>query len=322
MMTGKRTLRTCLVGLLVAFLWVQDETPARADDSAPMSLEQIVQIALEANLDVRVSDKETEAAQFAKKGSRANFYPVLNTTYQYKRNEREISSSFAGVITPEEEYAFVASVTQPVFSGFSITNQYKMAKLSLGMAKSNQKRVRQDVVLGATRAYFEILKAEKLLRVSKETVTQVAAQTDVVNNFYQVGMSPLNDLLESQVLLAEAKQQVVFTKNNLETAKSFMNLLLRRPTSQPIAVVDMLDYQSFETDLEACIQTALMNRVEINLSDMQVSLAEKDIQLAKRTYYPTLNLQYNYYRFGTEWDVDGGDGFDDYETWDVRAIAS
>jgi len=322
MMTGKRTLGTCLVGLLVAFVWVQDLTPAMAEDSAPMSIEQIVQIALEANLDVRVSDKETEAAQFAKKGSRANFYPVLNTTYQYKRNEREISSSFAGVITPEAEYAFVASVTQPVFSGFSITNQYKMAKLSLGIAKANQKRVRQDVVLDATRAYFEILKAEKLLSVSKETVTQVAAQTDVVNNFYEVGMSPLNDLLESQVLLAEAKQQVVFTKNNLETAKSYMNLLLRRPTSQPIAVVDMLDYQSFETGLEACIQTALMNRVEINVSDMQVSLAEKDIQLAKRTYYPTLNLQYNYYRFGTEWNVEGGDGFDDYETWDLRAIAS
>jgi len=190
------------------------------------------------------------------------------------------------------------------------------------MAKANQKKVRQDVILDATQAYFEILKAEKLLSVSKETVTQVSAQTDVVNNFYQVGMSPLNDLLESQVLLAEAKQQVVLAKNNLETAKSYMNLVLRRPIHQPIEIVDMLEYTPFEFDLDYCIDTALENRIEIKMSDIEVALAEKDIDLAKRSYYPTVSLQGNYYRFGTEWDVSGGEGIDDEDTWDIRAIAS
>jgi outer membrane protein len=306
---------------MVTSLWVPVELHAAESDSSPLTLEQIIQIALEANLDIKAASKETDAAAFAKKSSRAEFYPTLNATYQYKYNEEEIKN-----FGPDkEEYSFVFSATQPLFSGFAITNQYKIAELGLDMAKANKKLVRQDVVLDATRAYFEILKAEKLLSVSKETVRQVSAQTDVVQNFYDVGMSPLNDLLESQVLLAEAKQQVVFAKNNLEIARSNMNRLLRRPTHQPIAVVDMLDVAPITYDLDTSIQMALDNRIEISMSDIEVALAEKDIELAKRTYYPTLNLQLNYYRFDEDWLVNfDEEGVDEsnLSVADVRAIAS
>jgi outer membrane protein len=321
-MSKNKTLKTCLSCFLIAFFWAQGSLAAGETESIPLSLQQIIQIALETNLDIKTSSKETEAAEYAKKGSKTNFYPILNTTYQYKRNEKEISSYSAGVIVPEDEYALVASITQPLFSGYSITNQYKMADLNLDLTKANKKRVRQDVTLEATRAYFEILRAEKLFSISKETVTQVSAQTDVVNNFYQVGMSPLNDLLESQVLLASAKQEVVLTRGNLETTRAYMNTLLRRPIYQSIEVVDMLDFKPFEFDLDYCIKTALDKRIEFKMSEIEVELAETDIELAKRTYYPTVSLQGNYYRVGTEWDVSGGDGIEDEDTWDIRAVAS
>ncbi|MFC1876801.1 TolC family protein [Thermodesulfobacteriota bacterium] len=315
-------LKGCLYCFLIILFWAQGTLAAEEVKSSPLSLQQVIQMALEANLDIKTSIKETEAAEYAKKMSRTSFYPILNTTYQYKRNEKEISSPFMGVITPEDEYMLVASITQPLFSGFSITNQYKMAELNLDLTKANKKRIRQDVAIEATKAYFEILKAEKLLGISKETVRQVSVQTDVVNNFYQVGMSPLNDLLESQVLLAGAKQEVVLTRSNLDITRSYLNILLRRPIHQPIEIIDMLDYKPFEFDLDFCIRTALEKRIELKMSDIEIALAEKDILLAKRTYYPTLNLQGSYYRFGTEWDVNGGEGIGDEETWDIKAIAS
>ena len=321
-MSGKNSLKVCLYCLLIIFFWVQGTLAADAVDSSPLSLQQIIQIALEENLDVKTSSKETEAAEYAKKGSRTNFYPILNTTYKYRRNEKEVRSPFVGIVTPEERYTLAASITQPLFSGFSITTQYKMAELNLDLTKANKKRVRQDVTLEATNAYFEILKAEKLLSISKETVTQVSVQTDVVNNFYQVGMSPLNDLLESQVLLARAKQEVVLTGSNLEVARSYMNTLLRRPIRQAIELVDMLDDKSFKFDLDFCIRTALEKRVELKMSDIEIELAEKDILLAKRTYYPTVNLQGSYYRVGDKWDVSGGEDINDEDTWDISAIAS
>jgi outer membrane protein TolC len=294
-----------------------------ADDiETPLSLKAIIHTALDANLGIENSRQETTAALAKKNESRTYFYPTFNATYQYKRNEDEISSPLIGIITPEEEYTFIASVTQPLFTGFSVLNQYKMAELGLNLAKTNEKLVRQVVILQATKAYYLILKAEKFVKVTKETVTQISAQKDVVNNFYKVGMSPLNDLLEVEVSLANAKQNVIRALNDLESAKSQMNVILRRPIDQFIAVVDRLSYDPFAYDLKYCLSQADQNRLEIQIADMEIALAEKDIELRKKDYYPTVSLQGSYYRFGTEWDVNGGDGISDESTWDIKAIAS
>ena len=295
---------------------------------SPLSLKSVIQIALDANLRIENSRQETTAALAKKNESRTYFYPTFNATYQYKRNEDEITSPspIPGgediVISPEEEYTFMASVTQPLFTGFSVLNQYKMADLGLNLAKTNEKLARQNVILQATNAYYLILKAEKFVYVTKETVKQISAQKEVVNNFYKVGMSPLNDLLEVDVSLANAKQNVIRALNDLESAKSQMNLILRRPIDQPINIVDILSYDPFAFDLRYCLNQADENRLEIQIADIEISLAEKDIELDKKNYYPTVSLQGSYYRFGTEWDVDGGDGISDEDTWDIKAVAS
>jgi outer membrane protein len=294
----------------------------------PLSLKTVIHIALDANLDIENSRQETTAALAKRNESRTYFYPTFNATYQYQRNEEEISSPgpIPGgediVIAPEDEYTFIASITQPLFTGFSVLNQYKMAEMGFNLAKTNEKLARQDVILQATKAYYLILKAEKFVKVTKETVTQISAQKDVVNNFYKVGMSPLNDLLEAEVLLANAKQRVIRSLNDLASAKSQMNVILRRPIDQPIDVVDMLSYDPFAYDLKYCLTQADENRLELKITDMEIALAEKDIELRKKDYYPTVSLQGSYYRFGTEWDVNGGDGISDESTWNIKAVAS
>ena len=98
MMSGKNSFKACLHCLLIIFFWVQGSLAADTVESSPLSLQQIIPIALEANLDVKTSSKETEAAEYAKKGSRTNFYPILNTTYKYSRNEKEVRSPFENVV--------------------------------------------------------------------------------------------------------------------------------------------------------------------------------------------------------------------------------
>ena len=318
----KKKLPLIVLCLLIIQFFSGQGVLAANEIETPLSLKKAILIALDANLGIENFRQETNAALAKKNESRTYFYPTFNATYQYKRNEEENSSPLIGIITPEEEYTFIASVTQPLFTGFSVLNQYKMTKLGLNLAKTNEKLARQDVILQATTAYYLILKAEKFVNVGKETVTQISAQKDVVNNFYKVGMSPLNDLLEAEVLLANAKQRVVRALNDLESAKSQMNVILRRPIDQPIGVVDILSYDPFAYDLGYCLTQADENRLEIQIADMEIALAEKDIELRKKDYYPSVSLKGSYYRFGTEWDVNGGDGISDESTWDIKAIAS
>jgi outer membrane protein len=295
-----------------------------------LNLRQTIEAALEANLELQRSKEEIDAAVANKNAATSDFFPTLNARYGYIRRDKPTTQALGTqsgqivdvIINPEDEYNFVTSFSQPIFTGFGLYNRYKIAELGLDIAKYSEQLTRQNVILDAKNAYFLILKAQKLLDVADDTVKQISAQKEVAENMYQVGMSPLNDLLQSQVQLANAKQGLIKAKNNLDIAESQFNTLLRRPVNSPVSVVDILDYTPWAQDIDDCLALAEEQRLEIEVADLEVQIAEKDYKLSERDYYPTVNLTGTYTKRGTDWDVDGGVGISDQDFWDIRATAS
>lgn len=295
-----------------------------------LSLRQTIEAAIKANLRLQQSQDEVAAAQATKRARATDFLPTLNARYGYIRRDNPTTQALGSqggevidVLTqPEDEYNFVTSFNQPIFTGFALLNQYKIASLGLDAAEYLEKITRQDVILDAKNAYYSVLKSQKLVDVARDTVRQIAAQKDVAENMYQVGMSPLNDLLQSQVQLANAKQRLIISQNTMQIAKSQFNTLLRRPVNAPVDIYDMLDYAPFEYDIDYCLAQAEANRLEIHVADLEVQIAEKDYKLSQRDYFPSVNLTGTLTHRGTDWDVNGGEGIGDDKFWDIRATAS
>ncbi|MBW1821901.1 MAG: TolC family protein [Deltaproteobacteria bacterium] len=291
-----------------------------------LTLSQAVEEALKANLALKKSKDEIDAARAIKNIRRANFLPTFNTRYSYKRRDEEVSNIGAlrtmSVITPLEDYTFAASISQPIFSRFSLINQYKVASYGLDIAEISGKAERLEVIFKVENAFFTVLKAIKLRLVSEDAVKQFSALSEVAKNFYQVGMTPLNDWLKSQVELANAKQDLIVANNNLGIAKSELNIILRRSVNAPVEITDILDFSSLENDSDYYIDMANQNRFEIKVADLNIQIAEREIQIAKKDLYPSINLEGAYFKIGTDWDVDGGEGISDPDGWSISAIAS
>ena len=96
----------CLLSenLIIVPVYAADKEKAEA-----LTLSQAVEIALKANLALKKSKDEIDAAHAIKNISRANFLPTFNSTYTYKRRDEEISTigalSTRSVLTPLEEYS-------------------------------------------------------------------------------------------------------------------------------------------------------------------------------------------------------------------------
>ncbi|MBW2680131.1 MAG: TolC family protein [Deltaproteobacteria bacterium] len=311
---------TLFLSMIMGYLLVFPAFSGTQEPPDILTLKQTIDSAIKANLDLKLSKEETAAALAVKKARFTSFLPTFSTKYQY--NKLDEGTSIGGFATSaDKEYSFVTSVTQPLFAGFSILRQYDIAKLGLNAAEIKEKLMRQDIILEAKTIYFTLLKAQKLRKIAEETVVQIDAQRNVAENFYQVGMSPLNDLLQAQVELANSKQELIVAKNTMENTESDFNTLLRRPVNTPVAIEDMLDYSSFEKDFDYCLAQADKHRLEIKIADLDVEIADKELQLAKKDYYPTINLEGNYFREGTDWDVDGGEGIFDPSGWNILAVA-
>jgi outer membrane protein len=328
-MIMKRTVHWNLFIYLTIGAFMLSSAVLAADDSTnQLSLKQTIEQAIEANLKLKQSQEDVKAAEEVRKQSITRFLPTFSTSYDYLHRNKELTQSLTGlgsgpqfVVRPDDQYTFVTSFSQPVFRGFELISQYKISDLGLNSAELSEKTTRQDVILDAKNAYYSVLKTQKLVGVAEQRVVQIASQKEVAENFYEVGMSPLNDLLQAQASLANARQGLIVAQNNLEIANSQFNIVLRRSVNSPVAIEDILDYTPFVQDINYCLSTAHDDRLEIKVADLQVQIAEKQVTLARKDYYPSINLTGNYTRIGDHYDVNGGEGISDAASWSVEATA-
>jgi outer membrane protein len=311
---------------IILFLMLPHSGAAQGNQET-FVLRDAIEAALKANLGIKRSQEEIHAAEAVRHSSITRFLPTLGTSYTYiHRNEARTSPSLLSgrdvVAAPQDQYTFATTFTQPIFTGFGLINEYKLAELGLDRAEVSAKLTRQDVILDAKNAFFSVLKSQKLVEVAQQTVTSISSQKEVAENFYKVGLSPLNDLLQSQVQLANANQQLTTARNNLEIARTQFNTVLRRPVNTPVLLVDELDYSSFQEDLDDCLETAQKNRLEIQVADLDIEVSEKQVKLTARDYFPSVNLTGTYARTGDDWQAHGGEGITDSAGWNVQATAS
>lgn len=319
---------TALSCLAAVFLWLVPAFGTAQTTGEALSLQDTVEQALKANLGIKRSLEEINAAEAVRHSSMTKFLPSLGSSYTYiHRNEERTQPSLLGtgapiVTSPQDQYTFTTSFTQPIFTGFGLINEYKLSELGLDRAEVSSKLTRQDVILDSKNAYFSVLKNQKLLEVAQQTVTSIASQKEVSENFYKVGLSPLNDLLQSQVQLANAKQQLTTAQNNLEISRANFNTVLRRPVNTPVLLVEQVDYSVFQEALDDCLAQAQKNRLEIQVADVDIDIAEKQVKLTEKDYFPSVNFIGAYARTGDEWQAHGGEGITDSAGWNVQATAT
>ena len=299
------------------------QTPA-AD---ALSLGDALDIALKANLGIKRSLEEIAAAEALRHQSMTRFLPSLGSSYNaiYRNEERTSPSLITGrpiVSSPQDQYTFTTSFTQPIFTGFGILTEYQLNDLGLDRAEVSAKLTRQDVILDTKNAFFSVLKTQKLLDVAQQTVTSISAQKEVSESFYKVGLSPLNDLLQSQVQLANARQALTIAQNNLEIARTNFNTVLRRPLSTPVLLVEAVEIEPFTLNLDDCFAQAQRNRLELQVADLDIEIAGKQVKQSEKDYYPTVNLVGQYFRTGDDWRAHSGEGISDSAGWNVSATAT
>jgi outer membrane protein len=307
---------------LILGLWLvfTPASSAQNQDTA-LTLKQAVEIAIKANLDLMISREDIAAAQSIKKIQRSNLLPTFSTTYEYTRDDEGRSiGGFAE--SSRDTYAFAITATQPLFRGYELISAYRIAELGVDVAELNENLTRLNVIFDTKNAYFTVLKTQKLELVARDSVKNLEAQEEVARNFYEVGMTPLNDLLQVQVRVANAKQNLIVAGNNFQIAESQFNIILRQPINSPVRLLDIQAYTPLENDIDYYLEQADNNRLDIKVADLEIEIAQKDVEVATSDYYPSLSLTGNYFRVGEDPDVDGGEGIFDEKGWQIAATAS
>lgn len=300
----------------------------------PLNLEKSVEIALKNSITLNIAKEGYNGAFAQKEEAFTGFLPKFSTSYSYTRLNEAPFSRFENVPPPlsslngndipvgtQDNYNWQIDVKQPLFAGGGILANYEASVIGENVARVEETAKYQDVVEQVSIAYFNILRAQKVLDVARQSVEMLQAHRDVAENFFKVGMIPKNDLLHAEVELANGKQSQVNAQNAVELAKSSFNTVLKRSISTPVDIMDTLVYHPLNRSFEDCVNAASQTRPELKISSLKAAQAGKLVDVAKSEYFPTLSVEGNYARFGDQASVSGS-LYKDAESWYVMAVAN
>lgn len=327
-------LHQCLFIFLVAvFLWgLWRPCGVIAQEKVTTyTLEKSISEAIENNWVLKAKKEKIDESTFVVKQAKVDFYPKLSTNYAYTRlSEQKTTDPIplgggatipGSVLNSKDNYQWRMSLTQPLFTGFALTSAYELAKLGVDESRTDFKLTELDLALQVKEAYFNILIADKGVEVAGQEVESLTSNVKVTQSFYNVGMIPINDLLKTEVELANAKQNLVKARNAARLNRSSFNTVLARPVNSPVEVEDILAYSQEVGDFETYYKKALGNRPEIKLIDIATLQVDQQIRLAKSKYYPEAALNYDYIKEGDDPGVSGSD-FHDASQWQAMAVLS
>ena len=216
-----------------------DFGPAReqpAPVGQPETLEAAWAVALNADQRVAASEWSVSAAESGWNAALAERMPSLTLGADYYA----LSQSPAAVATlgplgtvqlplaNRDSGGGHALVTQPIYTSGRISNGINAAAANVVANRADHGRTILDVKMNVAEIYVKVLLATRIVDVAESRAVSLSGHDKDVSALYEKGVVSKNDLLSSQVALADAQQKAMDARADLQVVQSAYNLALGR----------------------------------------------------------------------------------------------
>ena len=229
----------------------------------------------------------------------------LETTYEQSKKQRlpNLSASVGQNFSNSENgwstsgnVGVGSSVT--IFQGGNINNTIEQNRLSLERNTAQLERYDNQLATQILQSFVTILGNQELLKYQLEVLNASREQMKQGHARYKAGT-----ILESDLLLLESQyysdsNNVVDTHINIENYLLDLKVLLSMDPSDELEIVapdtENLDglKETLPTEEEA-VNLAMDYMPDLRISDYDIRLAEKSIDLARGNYFPSISANAN-----------------------------
>lgn len=258
------------------------------DSCKVLTLEESVALALKNNPNILYAQQSLISAEAGYGEQKAKVKPRLKAEANYVKSEGP-SSEFLDFNEAK------LTLSQPVYTGGKITSSIKQAEAKLTVAKQDYEKIKQDVAYEVKKAYYEILRAEKLRKISLEQIEQLREQLAQIKKHYESGSSIELDVMKTDAELSRAMRNLLKSENVIILAKIEFNKILGNDLQDNIEVKDMEAPEQYELIyLNEYLSEAFNNRPEMKKETAELATSQMDVAIAKSQWYPQVELSGSY----------------------------
>jgi len=311
-----------------------------------LTLQQAMSIAVDRNLRMADSRLALQEKEHQRREAFSDFFPSLNfqytsTWYRYENSSNietlegthpsrwavrgQGGPPYANGLSPEYPYridpfryfTLSATMSQPIFTGGRLLNDYKFARLGVDYSAIQSEVNTQDLILDVTQAYYQLIQGEKLLEVAEQSIRALEALRNQTREFFKAGTVAKVDLLSTEGQLAQARMQRTQYLTQVVQQKAQLAYLLRYPQETPIDVVQDINYRPNPYKIPEIYAIAAANRLEIRQANVSVEQAVALVKSSQADLVPAGSLQTQGTRINDDWNVFDPEGTND---WRIQGL--
>jgi outer membrane protein len=180
-----------------------------------------------------------------------------------------------------------------LFQGNQISNQIKKNKLLVAQSVFLEEVEKNNIELNILETYLQTLYSKESITIAENNLTASEKEVFRAKARLDAGTIALSDYTEAQSQAATNKYNIIAAKNTYQQYIIELKQLLELPLTEEIeieAIDENMDLISLELNKIDIYNNALNFLPEIEASTLNIAANEKDLDIAKGGFLPTLSL--------------------------------
>ncbi len=272
-----------------------------ASGARAVTLDACIAAALDRNPDVRGATERVQAAQAAIREAQSAYYPTVGASSTYARtdnppqafmmmlNQRSVSLQSDFNNPPDTDNLALSLGLQVRLYDFGRRElDTRMARDGAELSRLVLQGLQNELIHQVTRGYFSVLQAAAFVAVREESVQTFEESLRVARERLNAGGTVKTDVLNLEVQLAQAKDDLIRARNGVQLSLAALNTAIGQGLVSTNNLPARMELPDTRPEFGAG-SNAVTDRPEfsaaVRLADARAAGAQK----ARRQYWPTVN---------------------------------
>lgn len=266
----------------------------------PLTLGKAVQFAIKMHPAMRAARETRRAVNYRVDQVSSIYLPQLRFNLSFTRWDWVLPNKRIFLGSSLNDLYAEFTVQQLLYDGGKTSAQRSIALNAVESEERSIQRVRQSIINAVTKAYFQLLKAQRLVGVQQAAVANLQLHLHTAESLYRIGKVSQLDAVKAQVQLAIARDELARAENGVRVQTLALCAAMGVEPRDSLRVADEVEQIWAQEEKVALSADSLLLLVqhhpELVKAGLDIKAREEEKSLAKAGYYPIVHARAMYNR--------------------------
>ena len=227
---------------------------------------------------------------------RAGLLPTVGFSSNTTWNRQSTSVRATPPTTTDTYYnnnGWGVSLTQPLFRWQNWV-AYTQSELAVAQAEAQFSLAKQDLIVRAAQAYFDVLLAQDTLATARAQKVAITEQLESAKRNFEVGTATITDTHEAQARFDLTSAQEIAAENDLAVKRQALRAVIgKEPEGLKNLRQGVQLMRPQPDDIGKWVEMAETSSTSVQIYQALFEIAQREVEKQRAGHYPTLDLVAN-----------------------------